>query len=59
VQYLNAGLVDEFTLTVSPVFFGEGVRLFERIDRRAVRLEPVAALPSPRVTHLRYTVHKR
>ncbi|HEV2236035.1 MAG TPA: dihydrofolate reductase family protein [Ktedonobacterales bacterium] len=59
VQYLNAGLVDEFTVTVSPVFFGAGVRLFERIDRRAVRLEPVAALPSPRVTHLRYVVHKR
>ncbi len=57
-QYLNAGLVDEFTVTVSPVFFGEGVRLFEGIDRRVVRLEPVEALISPRVTHLRYRVRQ-
>ena len=56
LQYLNAGLVDEFTVTVSPVFFGEGIRLFEGIDRSAVRLEPVEALPSPRVAHLRYRV---
>jgi dihydrofolate reductase len=58
-QYLNAGLVDEFTLTVSPVYFGEGVRLFEGIDRNAVRLEPVESLVSPRVTHLRYCVYPR
>jgi dihydrofolate reductase len=59
LQYLNAGLVDEFTVTVSPVFFGEGVRLFEGVDRHAVRLEHVEAPPSPLVTHLRYVVHKR
>src|SRR3954469_4358021 len=34
VQYLNAGLVDEFSIALAPVFFGEGVRLFEGIDRQ-------------------------
>jgi len=55
-QYLNAGLVDEFSLALAPVFFGAGRRLFEGIDRQAVRLEMVEALHSPLVTHLRYAV---
>jgi dihydrofolate reductase len=56
VQYLNAGLVDEFSIALAPVFFGEGVRLFEGIDRRKVSPEIVEAIHSPLVTHLRYAV---
>jgi dihydrofolate reductase len=56
LQYLNAGLVDEFNLALAPVFFGSGVRLFDGIDRHKVGLELVEALPSPYVTHLRYRV---
>jgi dihydrofolate reductase len=58
-QYLNAGLVDEFTLTVSPVFFGAGVRLFDGVDRDTVAVRVVEAIHSPRVTHLRYAVTRR
>jgi dihydrofolate reductase len=58
VQYLNAGLVDEFTIALAPVFFGEGVRLFDGIDRRKVSPEIVEAIHSPLVTHLRYAVTK-
>ena len=58
VQYLNAGLVDEFDIALSPVFFGAGRRLFEGIDRRKVRIAIVEALHSPLVTHLRYAVTK-
>src|SRR5689334_2547837 len=36
VQYLNAGLVDEFSIALAPVFFGSGLALFEGIDRRKV-----------------------
>ena len=58
VQYLNAGLVDEFSIALAPVFFGEGVRLFDGIDRRKVAPEIVEAIDSPLVTHLRYAVTK-
>ena len=56
LQYLNAGLVDEFSIALAPVFFGEGLRLFDGIDRRKVGLEIVEAIHSPLVTHLQYAV---
>jgi dihydrofolate reductase len=56
VQYLNAGLVDEISLAVAPVVFGSGVRLFEGIDRKKVRLQLAESRSAPDVTHLRYTV---
>jgi dihydrofolate reductase len=58
LQYLNAGLVDEFDIALAPVFFSEGIRLFERIDHQKVAFEIVEAINSPLVTHLRYTVTK-
>ena len=59
LEYLNAGLVDEFTITLSPVLFGAGIRLFDGVDAARVALEPVRAEPSPRVTHLTYAVRPR
>jgi len=59
LQYLNAGLVDECSIALAPVFFGEGTRLFDGIDRRKVALEIVEAIHSPLVTHLRYAVTKQ
>lgn len=56
LQYLNTGLIDEFSLALAPVFIGEGIRLFGGIDRRQVSLEVVEAMHSPLVTHLRYAV---
>jgi dihydrofolate reductase len=56
LQYLNAGLVDEFSIALAPIFFGKGTRLFEGIDREKVAVEIVEALHSPLVTHLRYAV---
>ena len=59
VQYLNAGLIDEFHVALSPVLFGSGVRLFEGVDAGRVALEPVRAEPTQRVTHLTYAVRER
>lgn len=59
LEYLNAGLIDEFTIALSPVLFGTGIRLFEGVDVDRVALEPVRAEPSPRVTHLTYDVRQR
>jgi dihydrofolate reductase len=56
-QYLRAGLVDEFTLAISPVMFGAGQRLFADIGRD-VNVELVETIASTRTTHVRYVVHK-
>ena len=57
--YLNAGLIDEFTIALSPVLFGAGIRLFEGVDASRVALQQVRAEPTQRVTHLTYTVRPR
>jgi dihydrofolate reductase len=59
LEYVNAGLIDEFTIALSPVLFGSGIRLFEGVDAGRVALEPVGAEPTPRVTHLTYAVRDR
>lgn len=59
LQYLDAGLVDEFSIALVPVFFGEGLRLFDRVDSHRVSVDIVEALHSPLVTHLRYAVTAR
>ena len=57
-QYLNAGLVDEFTISLPPVVLGEGTRLFDCIKFGQIGLELVDTIPSPRVTHLSYAVSR-
>jgi dihydrofolate reductase len=55
-QYVRAGLVDEFALSVAPVLFGGGQRLFEDAGTTAITLAETIA--SADVTHLRYTVNR-
>jgi dihydrofolate reductase len=59
LEYVNAGLIDEFTIALSPVLFGSGVRLFEGVDAGRVALQPVRSEPGQRVTHLTYAVRER
>lgn len=33
VQFLNAGLIDEFVIHIAPVFLGSGIRLFEGLNK--------------------------
>lgn len=52
-QFLNAGLIDEFTLHYSPVFFGRGTPLlYEISDNVKVRIKN--SLVSKDVTHVTY-----
>jgi dihydrofolate reductase len=37
---VNAGLIDEFSIALSPVLCGSGIRLFEGVDAGRVALEP-------------------
>jgi dihydrofolate reductase len=59
LEYVNAGLIDEFTVALSPVLFGEGIRLFEGVDASRVALKALRAEPSERATHLTYAARKR
>jgi dihydrofolate reductase len=59
LEYVNAGLVDEFSIALSAVLFGSGIRLFDGVDARRLALEQVRAEPSPKVTHLAYAVRER
>jgi dihydrofolate reductase len=58
-QYLNSGLVDQFTVHVAPVVLGSGIRLFDNLDRRRVSVEIVETLPSRSATHIRYKVRAK
>jgi dihydrofolate reductase len=58
-EYLDTGLVDEFSLTLAPVLFGTGIRLFDRVDPDRLALNQVRTAASTQVTHLTYAVGKR
>jgi dihydrofolate reductase len=53
-QYFAAGLIDEITLSVSPVLLGAGERFFA--GGVTGKLEQIAVIEAPGVTHLRYRV---
>lgn len=58
-EYLNAGLVDEGDIALSPVLLGNGLRLFGDVDPDKVGVTLREAIPSRMVTHLRYGFAKK
>lgn len=58
-QYLNAGIIDEFFIHISPVFLGSGIRLFDGIDKDKYDLQIIEVIPSSVTTHLRYKLTKK
>jgi dihydrofolate reductase len=54
-QALNAGLVDEFQVSVAPILLGDGVRLF---GESRPKIELTRVVDSPAVVHLKYRVVK-
>jgi dihydrofolate reductase len=55
-QYIAAGLVDEISIHLVPVLFGTGTRMFESLEEGHLALEPLATVPTPSATHLRYKI---
>lgn len=55
-QYLNAGLIDEFSVHIAPIIIGGGVKLFDKIDKGKISFEIKNVINSPSVTHLTYKV---
>lgn len=56
-QFLDAGLLDELIVSITPVTLGKGAQLLPRRHTEPFRL--ISATPSPADTfvHLRYAVH--
>jgi dihydrofolate reductase len=55
LQALQAGHVEELSISIAPVLLGGGKRLFDRFDE-SLNLEHVSLLQSPFATHLTYRV---
>jgi len=51
-QYLRAGLIDELHIAISPVLLGQGERLFEGVDLRAMGYECIQFASSDKATHV-------
>ncbi|MDL1901109.1 dihydrofolate reductase [Anaerolineae bacterium CFX9] len=56
-QFLNAGLIDEFTIHYSPVFFGEGLPLFHNISAD-IKVRIKETIASQAITHVTYEIDK-
>ncbi len=55
-QYLDAGVIDELTLTIAPILLGAGKPLFEGLARTDLEFERFEVIESPHATHLRFRV---
>jgi dihydrofolate reductase len=53
-QYLNAGLIEEFTIHIAPVIIGSGIRLFDNIRRNVFNVEIDKLIHSPLASHIKY-----
>ena len=51
-QYMRAGLIDELHIAISPVLLGNGERLFEGVDARALGYECIQFVPSENATYM-------
>lgn len=56
--FLAEGLIDEISLHVAPVLFGQGTRMFDGLPDTHVGLELLEVVPATRAVHLRYAVRR-
>lgn len=57
-QYMAAGLIDEMEIHVAPMLLRDGEWLFDNLGGSSLKFEPVRAVSTPEVTHLKYRVLK-
>lgn len=57
-QFISAGSIDELQIHLVPVLLGEGLRLFDSIGGKLVKLEKTRVVDAPDVTHLTFRVVK-
>ena len=54
-QYLQAGLIDEMHLAISPVLLGQGEKLFAGLDLPQLGYQRTEHVSSPAATHVVFT----
>jgi dihydrofolate reductase len=57
-ELIRLGLIDELHIHMIPLLLGDGLRLFDNLDRKHIELELVETTPSTGVTHLVYRLPK-
>ena len=57
-ELINAGLLEEILLDLTPVLLGGGVRLFDNLGIAATDLELLKVVQGKDVTHLKYRIVK-
>jgi len=57
-QYLDAGLLDEISVSLVPVLLGSGIPFFAHLTKTPVRLDDPAVVQGKGVTHLTYRVRR-
>jgi len=57
-QFISAESIDELQIHLVPVLLGEGLRLFDYIGGKPVKLEKTSVVDAPDVTHLTFRVVK-
>ena len=57
-QFLKRGLIDEISIHLVPVLFGNGTRLFELLDGEPISLEIIEVIQTAEAIHMRFRVAK-
>ena len=55
LQYLQAGVIDELHLAITPVLLGQGENLFAGLDLPALGYRRTEHVPSANATHVVFT----
>ena len=56
-QCMNAGLLDAMTIHLVPILLGDGVRLFDHLEKQ-IKMEQLKIIEAPGVTHLQFDLER-
>jgi dihydrofolate reductase len=57
-QFINLGLLNELHLHMIPTLLGDGIKLFDKIDREKINFKKISVLDGERATHILLEVQR-
>ncbi len=57
-QFFNAHLADEIVIHLAPILLGEGIRLFDHLNKQRIELERTDVISTGEITSLRFMIVK-